>query len=280
MKTKLKIFMILPFVASLTVSKAQIRNAKTVTIKIYGNCEICKSTIEKAAFHKKHSAAVWNPDTQMAILTFNSAETSENEILKRVAYAGYDNEKYLAPEEAYADLPGCCQYHRPSAKIQSNTPVHNDTANFKEITSENQFQHLFKTYFELKNALVKSDGSLSAEKAADLLTIFENTDLIKMNKTEQNVWKKISADLKTAAGKISDSNKLITQRQSFSELSALLSTLAKVSSPATTLYLQQCSMYNNGKGAVWLSLEREIKNPYYGSQMLSCGKTIETIKKQ
>jgi hypothetical protein len=37
-------------------------------------------------------------------------------------------------------------------------------------------------------------------------------------------------------------------------------------------------MYNNGKGANWLSKEILIKNPYYGSQMLSCGKTVETIK--
>jgi hypothetical protein len=37
-------------------------------------------------------------------------------------------------------------------------------------------------------------------------------------------------------------------------------------------------MYNDGKGANWLSKESAIKNPYYGSQMLSCGKTVETIK--
>jgi len=37
-------------------------------------------------------------------------------------------------------------------------------------------------------------------------------------------------------------------------------------------------MYNDGKGANWLSTENGVKNPYYGSQMLNCGKTIETIK--
>jgi hypothetical protein len=37
-------------------------------------------------------------------------------------------------------------------------------------------------------------------------------------------------------------------------------------------------MYNNGKGADWLSKEKEIKNPYYGSQMLNCGSVEETIK--
>jgi hypothetical protein len=35
---------------------------------------------------------------------------------------------------------------------------------------------------------------------------------------------------------------------------------------------------NGGKGANWVSKDNTIKNPYYGSQMLSCGKTLETIK--
>ena len=44
------------------------------------------------------------------------------------------------------------------------------------------------------------------------------------------------------------------------------------------VYYQHCPMYNDGKGANWLSTENGVKNPYYGSQMLNCGKTIETIK--
>lgn len=37
-------------------------------------------------------------------------------------------------------------------------------------------------------------------------------------------------------------------------------------------------MANDGKSANWLSKENPIKNPYYDSQMLTCGKTVETIK--
>ena len=54
--------------------------------------------------------------------------------------------------------------------------------------------------------------------------------------------------------------------------------LIKVSRPAETVYYQHCPMADDGKGANWLSKESAIKNPYYGSQMLSCGKTVETIK--
>lgn len=37
-------------------------------------------------------------------------------------------------------------------------------------------------------------------------------------------------------------------------------------------------MANDEKGATWLSKENVVKNPYYGSMMLSCGKVTETIK--
>lgn len=44
------------------------------------------------------------------------------------------------------------------------------------------------------------------------------------------------------------------------------------------IYYQFCPMANDRKVANWLSKDKTIKNPYYGSEMLSCGKTVETIK--
>ncbi|MCH5690823.1 hypothetical protein LWM68_45295 [Niabella sp. W65] len=43
------------------------------------------------------AAVVWNENTKMAEITYNSKETNPDEILKRIALAGYDNEKFLAP---------------------------------------------------------------------------------------------------------------------------------------------------------------------------------------
>ncbi|WP_317044539.1 hypothetical protein [Maribacter sp. 4G9] len=44
------------------------------------------------------------------------------------------------------------------------------------------------------------------------------------------------------------------------------------------VYIQKCPMANNNKGAFWLSMEKEIKNPYYGDQMLTCGSIIDSIQ--
>jgi Cu(I)/Ag(I) efflux system membrane fusion protein len=45
-----------------------------------------------------------------------------------------------------------------------------------------------------------------------------------------------------------------------------------------TVFYQFCPMMNDGKGAYWLSETKDIRNPYYGEAMLTCGETKETLK--
>ena len=44
------------------------------------------------------------------------------------------------------------------------------------------------------------------------------------------------------------------------------------------LFIQHCPMANSNKGADWLSLSKEIKNPYFGEAMLTCGEVTREIK--
>ena len=96
---------------SVTFTNAQNKNNVTETVKINGNCGMCKKTIETAA-NNKTAKANWNKDTKIATITYDSKKTNLNEILKRVAEAGYDNEKFTASETVYNKLHGCCQYDR------------------------------------------------------------------------------------------------------------------------------------------------------------------------
>ena len=79
---------------------AQIKNAKTEIVKIYGNCEMCEKTIETAGNVKKVANVEWNKDSKMATITYDSIKTNQDEILKRIALAGYDSDKFLAPDDA------------------------------------------------------------------------------------------------------------------------------------------------------------------------------------
>lgn len=94
----------------------QFNNEKNVTVKVYGNCEMCKKTIEKAGSNAGVSAVVWNVESKMATLRFDAAQTSADKILKQIAEAGYDSEQFTASDEAYNGLHSCCQYERAKNK--------------------------------------------------------------------------------------------------------------------------------------------------------------------
>lgn len=287
MKSISKILMAISVLLSFSACNAQIKNAKTETVHIYGNCDMCKSTIEKAGNVKKIAKVTWNKDTKMATLTYDVKKTNQDEILKRIALAGYDSEKFLAPDNAYAKLQSCCQYERKAkvvAKVEvqkadsSKMDMHDHTAMTEKMTEAPQLKAVFDNYFALKDALVKTDGNTASTKAIDLLTAISAVKMEKLAMDEHMAWMKVMKDLAFDAEHISETKDPSHQRDHFTTLSKNMYALMKVSKQETPTYFQHCPMANDGKGADWLSKENAIKNPYFGSQMLSCGKTVETIK--
>ena len=274
--------MLLIALFTFTACQAQIKNSKTETVKVWGNCGMCKETIEKAANKKGTAKAVWNDETKQATITYNTKTTTLNEVLKRIALAGYDNAVFAAPDAAYNNLAGCCQYDRPDKK-EINTPTTTaattttETTVKKEDTKPSSLQTVYDAYFDLKDALVKSDATIAATKAATLLKAI---NAIKMDALGDNhvAYMKVESELKLHAQHISESKEIDHQRDHFSSLSTAIYQLLKTAKANTTIYYDHCPMYNDGKGANWLSKEAAIKNPYYGSMMLSCGKVQETIK--
>lgn len=276
-----KTMMAIVLLLSGAVSNAQIKNATTESVKILGNCGMCKTTIEKVGSINKVAKVDWNKDTGMAALTYDAKQTNQDEILKRIALAGYDNEKFLAPNDAYAKLPGCCQYDR-EAKVAAKSEDHKmEASNAGTVTETqvtNQLQPILDNYFELKDALVNTDGNTASVKATTLVTALNAVKMDKLEMEVHMVWMKVLKDIKEDAEHIADTKDVKHQRDHFITLSKNMYSLIKVSKPDTPTYYQFCPMANDGKGANWLSKENAVKNPYYGSQMLTCGKTVETIK--
>ncbi|MES2618751.1 MAG: DUF3347 domain-containing protein [Bacteroidota bacterium] len=285
MKSYLKLLIGSTCILFQTACNGKINNAKTVTVSINGNCEMCKETIEKAANKKNMAELVWNIDTKIAQLTYDSIKTNRDEILKRVAYAGYDNELFLAPDDAYSKLPSCCKYERTgktkpveSAIVKSEVVSGVKKDSVVQVVKSNQLQSLFNAYFELKNALVKTNSDSAAVKAKLFSNLVANIDMTTLESKEHVVWMKVYKSLTTSAESIGKSKDVEAQRVIFMALSKDMYDLIKVAKLDKPVYYQHCPMYNDGKGANWLSLENAVKNPYYGSQMLNCGKTVEVIK--
>ncbi len=124
-------------------------------------------------------------------------------------------------------------------------------------------ENLLKSYIGIKNALVDSDP----KAAGTAISAFNETV-----KSEGDFSQK--ANLLKAAEKLSKAGgNLEKQRASFNDVSTVMWKLVKgADAVASPVYYQYCPM----KKTYWLSTDKEIKNPYYGSSMLTCGKVTET----
>lgn len=272
---------VMSMLLSSTILMAQIQNAKTETVKVYGNCGMCKTKIEKAGNLKNIANVTWNEDTKMATLTYDESKTNQDEILKRIALVGYDSDKFLAPADVYSKLPGCCQYDREAkvpVKVDAvsgeSKPAINDHMAMSENQNTNPLQSVFDNYFALKDALVKTDAKTASAKSKELLASIEAVKMESLQMDAHMAWMKVSKNLSADAKGISETQDIKKQRDIFKSLSKNTYELIKASKPSEPVYYQYCPMQD----ANWLSKENAVKNPYYGSQMMTCGKTVETIK--
>ena len=120
MKT-LTLFIAVVFAASLSLrsntvnqntSTAVAQTTLTETFKVWGKCDMCKTRIEKTVKAEGATNAIWDEKTQMLTVTYDPSKTNKDALSKKLAAVGHDTEKYRAPDDVYAKLPGCCHYER------------------------------------------------------------------------------------------------------------------------------------------------------------------------
>ncbi|HXI01462.1 MAG TPA: heavy-metal-associated domain-containing protein [Sphingobacteriaceae bacterium] len=85
---------------------------KTGTVKIKGNCEMCKARIERSLQTAGVNKSDWNVETKILTVTYDDGITNMDKIQQAVANSGHDTEKYRTPDAIYSKLPGCCRYER------------------------------------------------------------------------------------------------------------------------------------------------------------------------
>jgi Skp family chaperone for outer membrane proteins len=110
----MKKFLLSSLVLLAIVFSVQAQNP--TTIKVAGNCGMCKKHIEKAAKDAGATTATWDKVSKLLTVSFDPAKTSNDKIETSVAAAGYDTEHKQASEEAYKKLDECCQYDRKTKK--------------------------------------------------------------------------------------------------------------------------------------------------------------------
>ena len=158
-------------------------------------------------------------------------------------------------------LAACSSNHKTES---SDTVAAADTVSGAEFKNDTVGQ-VYNHYIKLKDALVNADVK-AAETAANELAIALHT-IQGCENTAQNALEiGKSADIKD-------------QRSRFISLSSdVIAMFKNTDLTSGSVFVQYCPMANDGKGAYWLASNKEIKNPYYGDEMLDCGEVKQEIK--
>ncbi len=137
----------------------------------------------------------------------------------------------------------------------------------QDSAKQTQLPGLITSYYAIKDALVSSNSAAALAKATEFVTLIKSID------DKSLAQATIDALVKDAEG-ISDTKDIQHQREHFATLSTNMASLAKaIKLSDQPVFEAYCPMQKS----YWLSSEKTIKNPYFGSAMLTCGKVTETI---
>lgn len=134
-------------------------------------------------------------------------------------------------------------------------------------------------YLHIKNALASDNAAEAARGGEAMLTAINKMDKSLLTAEQKKVFDADLDDLVEHAEHIGKNGSNIKhQREHFATMSEEVYALVKAFGAGQPLYHDHCPMYNDNKGGLWVSETKEIKNPYFGAEMLSCGKVQEVIE--
>ena len=185
-------------------------------------------------------------------------------------------------EQSSKDTTVVSQEH-PASHLKGDdtatTPDVSGTPSGQDAEAKNfSIAPIVTDYLSLKNALVSDDDKAAASSGKKLLATLNKVDMKAVPADKHKKYMDIADDAKEQAEHIGENvGNIHHQREHLASLGEDLKDLIDLFGTSQTLYQDHCPMFNDGKGAVWFSENKEIKNPYYGSKMLTCGKVEKTI---
>jgi len=186
-------------------------------------------------------------------------------------------------------LISCNQKNKQEQKVNTTEETEvkaEDTEAADEITEVSDAvkasvatEAIINGYLKIKNALANDKSKEATTAATDFVNAVLATNSEKIDSKLIDKYKTITESAKKQADLIvSNDGKIAEQRTHFAVLSKDITNLIATFGTDKKLYQDYCPMYNEGKNGYWISEIKEIRNPYYGSEMLSCGGMIKEIQ--
>ncbi|MAC95900.1 MAG: efflux transporter periplasmic adaptor subunit [Flavobacteriales bacterium] len=168
--------------------------------------------------------------------------------------------------------------HGKGVAYEHETPAHSTEKVAVSEAAQKALASLYESYFKLKDALVSDDFKGAKNAATQMGEELDKIDMNVFKGKAQVRWMKLSKDLNFLLHQAETEEDIEKLRANFFTISKRLIDAAETFDPMRdTIYVLHCPMANSNNGADWLSLEKEIRNPYFGAQMLKCGEVKSTI---
>lgn len=169
-----------------------------------------------------------------------------------------------------------------ASEKKSESDVHTETTVSNEsnaASNQGTFSELFSHYEHLTFALSSNNDKEAANAAKGMLEALPKINTEGFSAEQKSTFDDIAADIQEHSEHIGDNiGNIAHQREHLVILSKDFYDIAKEFGTEKPMYKIFCSMYDDNKGAYWLSDSKEVKNPYYGEDMLTCGEVQEELK--
>ncbi|MGE4287827.1 MAG: efflux RND transporter periplasmic adaptor subunit [Salinivirgaceae bacterium] len=169
------------------------------------------------------------------------------------------------------------------SQSQKNVEKNAKAEAFKLLTIDKQAKEalhpLYDSYLKWKDALTTDDFAQAQKSATNMKSVLDKINRSLFKGDAHNAWMEYQGSLSKSLEHVPHFSNIEQLRKAFQPVSAKLIEITNTFTPlGKTIYVQHCPMADDNKGADWLSIEKEIKNPYFGSSMLTCGEVTKEIK--
>lgn len=160
----------------------------------------------------------------------------------------------------------------PIAPMASDPEVVSDVA-----AVDQPWSAAIAAYLELKDALVASELAVAKTAAARLARDLDAADMAAMG-AQHDDWMSYAVPVQHAAAEVAEAADLPAAREHFAQLTdPLVAAVDVLGDGGADLYVQHCPMAFDNAGADWVAAESEVRNPYFGDAMLTCGQVVEEL---
>lgn len=224
------------------------------------------------------------PDTQVPTFQYRNITIDDQNMGDFITVLdGLKSGEEIVTHGAFA-IDAAAQLNNKSSMINGLISTEKNSKSlpdYRDVVSSEfirQIMEVVHTYLDIKTSLVDSDPNLTSSAAKKMQQSIDHVNMNLLEGSPHLFWMDKSAALRSHVDLLTQTTEIESQRKQFEHISDQMIEIVKVFGvESEKLYVQHCPMAFENKGADWISDVSEIRNPYFGDAMLTCGIVTDSI---